>query len=95
MKPNIENLKALVYKRDVTKYQAALGMREFERLLDYINEIEQLNIHGIVRPASDLRDGGEPLGNEAVAKSVCGGHDPEVVKRMWQDESKYGNRAFE
>jgi len=37
----------------------------------------------------------EPLGNEGSAKTVHGGHDPEVVKRMWQDESKYGNRAFE
>lgn len=37
----------------------------------------------------------EPLGNGGSAKTVCGGHDPEVVKRMWQDESKYGNRAFE
>ena len=37
----------------------------------------------------------EPLGNEAVAKGVARGHDPEVVKRMWEDESKYGNRAFE
>lgn len=35
------------------------------------------------------------LGNEAREKTVRGGHDPEVVKRMWEDESKYGNRAFE
>lgn len=37
----------------------------------------------------------ELLGNEANEKTVRGGHNPEVVKRMWEAESKYGNRAFE
>jgi hypothetical protein len=37
----------------------------------------------------------ELLGNEAQGKGVARGHDPEVVKRMWEAESKYGNRAFE
>jgi len=49
MKPNIENLKALVYRRDVTKYQTTLGMNEFKQLLDYIYELEQSYKHVVMQ----------------------------------------------
>ena len=42
MKPEIENLKAWIYGKSTTGYQRALGMREFEQLLSYVNELEQL-----------------------------------------------------
>ena len=42
MKPEIENLKVWMSGRSTTGYQRALGMREFEKLLDYIAELEQL-----------------------------------------------------
>jgi hypothetical protein len=42
MKPEIENLKVWMSGRSTTGYQRALGMREFEQLLSYVNELEQL-----------------------------------------------------
>ena len=42
MKPDIENLKFWISGRSTTGYQRALGMREFEKLLDYVAELEQL-----------------------------------------------------
>lgn len=42
MKPEIENLKAWIYGKSTTGYQRALGMREFEQLLSYVSELEQL-----------------------------------------------------
>jgi hypothetical protein len=42
MKPDIENLKVWISGRSTTGYQRALGMREFEKLLDYVAELEQL-----------------------------------------------------
>lgn len=42
MRPEIENLKAWIYGKSTTGYQRALGMREFEKLLEYISELEQL-----------------------------------------------------
>ena len=41
MKPEIENLKDLVSGR-ATEYQRALAIREFEELLSYVTELEQL-----------------------------------------------------
>ncbi len=42
MKPDIENLKVWISGRSTTGYQRALAMREFEQLLSYVNELEQL-----------------------------------------------------
>jgi len=42
MKPEIENLKVWMSGRSTTGYQRALAMREFEQLLSYVNELEQL-----------------------------------------------------
>lgn len=43
MKPEIENLKTWMSGRSTTGYQRALAMREFEQLLSYVNELEQLH----------------------------------------------------
>lgn len=42
MKPDIENLKVWMSGRSTTGYQRALGVREFEKLLEYVAELEQL-----------------------------------------------------
>lgn len=42
MKPEIENLKAWMSGKSTTGYQRALAMREFEKLLAYVAELEQL-----------------------------------------------------
>jgi hypothetical protein len=42
MKPEIENLKVWMSGRSTTGYQRALAMREFEQLLSYVAELEQL-----------------------------------------------------
>lgn len=42
MKPEIENLKAWMSGKSTTGYQRALAMREFEQLLTYVAELEQL-----------------------------------------------------
>ena len=42
MKPEIENLKVWMSGRSTTEYQRALAMREFEQLLTYVAELEQL-----------------------------------------------------
>lgn len=41
----------------------------------YAESKQKLNIHGIGGPGSDVRSEGEQLGNEGLAKSVCGGDD--------------------
>ena len=42
MKPEIENLKYWMSGISTTGYQRALAVREFEQLLSYVNELEQL-----------------------------------------------------
>ena len=42
MKPEIENLKVWMSGKSTTGYQRALAMREFEQLLIYVAELEQL-----------------------------------------------------
>ena len=47
-KPEIENLKAWIYGKSTTGYQRALGMREFEKLLEYVTELEQLRQPSVI-----------------------------------------------
>jgi len=42
LKPEIENLKVWMSGRSTTGYQRSLAMREFEQLLSYVAELEQL-----------------------------------------------------
>jgi len=57
MKPEIENLKAWIYGKSTTGYQRALGMREFEQLLSYINELEQLRQPPVISLVCDKCEG--------------------------------------
>ena len=49
MKIEIENLKGLVYLKDLNNYQRSLAINELKRLIDYVNELEQLTIPVVVR----------------------------------------------
>jgi len=42
MKPEIENLKVWMSGRITTDHQRGLAMQEFDQLLSYINELDQL-----------------------------------------------------
>ena len=47
MKIEIENLKAQMIGRELNIYQKADALIEFNKLIDYVNELEQLNIDGV------------------------------------------------
>ncbi|WP_156113328.1 hypothetical protein [Wocania ichthyoenteri] len=48
MKIEIENLKAQMTGRELNIYQKADALIEFNKLLDYVNELEQLTIPVVV-----------------------------------------------
>lgn len=52
MKPEIENLKVWMSGKSTTGYQRALAMREFEQLLTYVAELEQLRQYNVVRQSN-------------------------------------------
>lgn len=54
MKTEIENLKAWMSGRSTTGYQRALAMREFEQLLTYVAELEQLRQPPVVGRSEQL-----------------------------------------
>ena len=54
MTPNIENLKVWMSGRSTTGYQRALAMREFEKLLDYVTELEQLRQPTVIKSGCGL-----------------------------------------
>ena len=56
MKPDIENLKVWISGRSTTGYQRALGMREFEKLLDYVAEMEQLRQPPVISSVCTCRN---------------------------------------
>jgi len=41
MKPEIENLKALIHGRELTAYQKALAMNEWSKLQLYVGDLEK------------------------------------------------------
>ena len=43
MNIEIENLKALIYGKDLTIYQKALAMNEWSKLQLYVKDLEKLN----------------------------------------------------
>lgn len=47
MRPEIENLKAMVYQREMNIHQKAQAIEEFLRLQSYVTEIEQCVINGV------------------------------------------------
>ena len=48
MKIQIENLKAQMQGRNLTIHQKADALIEFNKLLDYVEELEQCNIANVV-----------------------------------------------
>lgn len=71
MRPEIENLKAWIYGKSTTGYQRALGMREFEKLLEYVAGLEQLHqplVIGAVCPCNELPDGEIAISSKALQK---------------------------
>lgn len=61
MKPEIENLKAWMSGKSTTGYQRALAMREFEQLLTYVAELEQLRQPPVSGEVCDNCGEGKPL----------------------------------
>ena len=53
MKIQIENLKAYMQGRDLTIHQKADALIEFNKLLDYVEELVQCNIADVVESACD------------------------------------------
>ena len=51
MKLEIEDLKGLVYLRNLNNYQLGLAITEFEKLINYVGELEQLINSGITSSA--------------------------------------------
>ena len=66
MKIDIENLKAQMIGRELNIYQKADALIEFNKLLDYVNELEQLTIPVVVVIEADLcfNCGQEPESNK-------------------------------
>jgi hypothetical protein len=69
MKIEIENLKAQMTGKELNIYQKADALIEFNKLLDYVNELEQLTIPVVVKSfychseeACGLRCGKQCLG---------------------------------
>jgi hypothetical protein len=54
MKIQIENLKSQMQGRDLNIYQKADALIEFNKLLDYVEELEQLTIPAVVGRSEQL-----------------------------------------
>ena len=54
MKIQIENLKAQMRGRELNIYQKADALIEFNKLLDYVEELEQLTIPAVVRQSEQF-----------------------------------------
>jgi len=54
MKIQIENLKAQMQGRDLNIYQKADALIEFNKLLEYVEELEQLSIYRVVERSEQL-----------------------------------------
>lgn len=54
MKIQIENLKAQMMGRELNIYQKANALIEFNKLLDYVKELEQLTIPAVVGQSEQL-----------------------------------------
>ena len=61
MKIQIENLKAQMQGRDLNIHQKADALIEFNKLLDYVEELEQCNIANVVGQSEQLFAFGEHL----------------------------------
>ena len=78
MKPEIENLKVWMSGKSTTGYQRALAMREFEQLLTYVAELEQLCQYNVGRQSEQLK-GDEHKSAEWRSKNLGYGSKGEMV----------------
>lgn len=74
MKPDIENLKVWMSGRSTTGYQRALGMREFEKLLSYVAELEQLRQPLVISSVCKCKGG-------AVGRTVTADFEHQICDR--------------
>ena len=80
MKPDIENLKVWISGRSTTGYQRALGMREFEKLLDYVAELEQLRQPPVISSVCKCKGG-------AVGRTVTADFEQQICDRCGKIEN--------
>lgn len=78
MKIQIENLKGLVYLKKLNNYQRSLAINEFNRLVDYVNELEQLTIPIVMRSTLERK--------EAEYKLACEWFETEYDSISDEDE---------
>ena len=69
MKIEIENLKAQMTGRKLNIYQKADALIEFNKLLDYVDELEQLTIPVVIESALDAFDRGFTRGYNTGVES--------------------------
>jgi hypothetical protein len=72
MKPEIENLKAWMSGKSTTGYQRALAMREFEQLLTYVAELEQLRQPPVSGRSEQFVCGANRVMGEKRCEKQCG-----------------------
>ena len=75
MKIDIENLKAQMQGIELNIYQKADALIEFNKLLDYVEDLEQCNIDNVVglsEQCAHPRDKREYIGSNMLRCKVCG-----------------------
>jgi hypothetical protein len=72
MKIQIENLKAQMQGRDLNIHQKADALIEFNKLLDYVEELEQCNIANVVGQSEQYCDCDKPTLGDNVWTCGCG-----------------------
>lgn len=55
MKIQIENLRAKMRGENLNTYQTSLALAEYYKLLDYVDELEQLTIPAVVGRSEQLK----------------------------------------
>lgn len=74
----MENLKALIYKGDITPYQRALAQREFEGMVERLEIYEKAVKNNAVLP--------HVSGSLHIDFAVyLTGHDEETIRQMYND----------
>lgn len=64
MRPQIENLKAQMRGVQLSSYQRALALDEYYKLLDYVEELEQLTIPAVISSVCECKVCGKPFGDK-------------------------------
>ena len=94
----MENLKALVYKGDLTPYQRALAQREFKDLVERLELLEKAVKNNAVLPLvsnSALQDNSKLVDNMCMSYRHDFGLMAEQDKQSLRFECKEWLRAYE